>query len=79
MRNVVFQKNIIEFHKVMVATHAALGNKEKTSEALRGLIDVMFPGEKKHRLKREEEMAASLVEESNKVYDVTKVSETGDD
>ena len=74
MRDVVFRRNLIDFHKVVTLVSAILGDKQKASANVRSLMEVMFPGEESRRLEKEAAMAEALVEESGRRYSVQEVS-----
>lgn len=60
----------MEFQKVMTLVTAMLGDRQKTGENLRRLLEITFPGQEKNRLQREAHMAEELARESGRVYAV---------
>jgi hypothetical protein len=74
MRDVVFRRSLVDFHKVVALVSAMMGDRQKTGALVRSLMEVMFPGEESKRLDKEAAMAEALVEESGRRYSVQEVS-----
>lgn len=70
MRNVVFRRSHMMFQAVITIVTAVLGERQKTGENIRRLMEIMFPGQEKTRLEREGRMADELARESSRVYAV---------